>query len=161
MSALTESGIGVTLPPGWDGEIATPPTGPNAAGPGQPRTAAIGRTVVHVANFALPGQRGDFGSGAVEMMDADDVLIVLFEHDPGDAGKALFASRGIPSSLGPSDFDPNAMQRPLHGQSGCQRFFNEGGRAFCLYVVLGSHLDRRRLLEDVNEVLASLVVGRT
>lgn len=158
MSVLTHSGISLTLPPGWDGEIAAPTLHP--ASSEQPRTAAIDRTVVHAANFALPNERGDFGSGAVEMMGSDDVLVVVFEYDPVDADKPLFAHHGFPGSLRASDFDPNTMQRPLHRQSGCQRFFNEGGRAFCLYVVLGSHLDRRRLLAEVNEVLGSVAIGR-
>jgi hypothetical protein len=50
------------------------------------------------------------------------------------------------------------MQRPLPGQSGAQFFFTEAGRAFCLYVVLGSHARRRQLVPEVNLVLSALSV---
>ena len=46
----------------------------------------------------------------------------------------------------------------MRGQSGCQRFFSVAGRAFCLYVVLGSHARRTLLTPRVNAVLASLRV---
>ena len=44
------------------------------------------------------------------------------------------------------------------GQSGRQIFFNANGRAFCLYVVLGSHRQRNVLVPLVNEVLATLEI---
>ena len=50
------------------------------------------------------------------------------------------------------------MQRTLSGQSGRQIFFNESGRAFCLYVVLGSHRQREVLVPLANDVLASLAI---
>ena len=37
-------------------------------------------------------------------------------------------------------FDRNSLQRAVPGQSGLQQFFTHRGRAFCLYVVLGSLL---------------------
>jgi hypothetical protein len=46
----------------------------------------------------------------------------------------------------------------LPGQSGLQQFFTHRGRAFCLYVVLGSHIDRAEVLPRVNAVLDSLVI---
>ena len=51
------------------------------------------------------------------------------------------------------------LQRTLRGQAGVQRFFHEAGRAFCLYVVLGSFARRQEMVGAVNEVLASLAVG--
>ena len=44
------------------------------------------------------------------------------------------ASRGAPTAAW---FNRRALQRTLDGQTGFQRFFSHGGRAFCLYVVLG------------------------
>jgi hypothetical protein len=40
-----------------------------------------------------------------------------------------------------------------------QVFFNEGGRAFCLYVVLGSFNLRHTTVARVNEVLATMTIG--
>jgi hypothetical protein len=56
------------------------------------------------------------------------------------------------------DFDPRKLQRTLHGQSGGQWFFNTGDRAFTLYVVLGSHDRRARLLPHVLAVLDQLTI---
>ncbi|HZC69508.1 MAG TPA: hypothetical protein VE442_02320 [Jatrophihabitans sp.] len=93
--------------------------------------------VLHLANFALPPGRGDFGSGAVEKMGAGHAFVALLEYDSDEAGTPLFAARGVPRPV-LRDFARNALQRPLRGQLGYQRFFTEHGRAFCLYVVLGS-----------------------
>ncbi len=113
--------------------------------------------MVHVANFALPSARGDFGSGAVEVMNSGAILLVLFEHGPESVDTPLFARRGVPV-LHPSEFHPQQMQRTLAGQSGRQIFFNETGRAFCLYVVLGSHRRRDVLVPLANEVLATIAI---
>lgn len=143
MARLADQGMAVELPPGWDGAIGE----------------AVGerRPVAHLANFPLPAERGDFGSGAVEVMRAGDVLVVLFEHDPASSTTALFSHSGVPR-VAAGDFDRDALHRGLPGQSGLQRFFNHQGRAFCLYVVAGSHLDRADVVPVVNRVLASLEV---
>ena len=88
-------------------------------------------------------------------MNSGALLVILFEHGPESVGTALFARSGIPQ-LSPDEFHPQQMQRTLMGQSGRQMFFNVNGRAFCLYVVLGSHRQRNILVPLVNEVLASL-----
>jgi hypothetical protein len=88
-------------------------------------------------------------------MRSDDLLVVLFEYGPESVGSALFSAQGVPV-VSAGDFDPNAMQRPLPGQSGAQYFFSVGGRAFCLYVALGSHLFRHELAPMVNEILGLL-----
>ena len=94
---------------------------------------------MHLANFALPEQRGDFGSGAVDVMRSGDVLVVLFEYGPESIGQALFRRRGVPRNLRPDMFSGSALQRTVPGQAGTQIFFTEADRAFCLYVVLGKH----------------------
>lgn len=83
--------------------------------------------------------------------------MVLFEYGPESAGKALFAAQGVPR-IAPGDFDRNALQRGVAGQSGLQRFFTAGNRPFCLYVVVGSHIDRADAVPAVNDLLDSLVV---
>jgi hypothetical protein len=81
------------------------------------------------------------------------------EFHPDAARTPLFAQQGIPADLGSDDFGANALQRVLPGQSGCQRFFNVNGRAFCLYVVLGSHARRHLLVPTVNQLLTSLDIA--
>ena len=148
---LTAHGIEVDVPPGWDGEIYRRPSGIGTLSESPEKV----EPVVHLANFPLAQDRGDFGSGAVEVMIADNLLIVLFEYGSESIGTALFASSGIPT-VSADDFAPHTMQRPLPGQSGAQFFFTEVGRAFCLYVVLGSHARRRQLVPEVNLVLSTL-----
>jgi hypothetical protein len=50
------------------------------------------------------------------------------------------------------------MKRPLPGQCGGQWFFTENGRAFNLYVVLGSFPARRRLVPTANEILGGITI---
>jgi hypothetical protein len=154
--------LGCTLPAGWDGRITVRGDGaPEAfrmAG-GHELFTAHPQPVVHLANFALPEERGDFGSGAVELMGERDVLVVLFEYEPEAAGTALFKASGIPRTLTAADFDPTVLRRGIAGQAGYQAFFNEAGRAFCLYVVLGSATNRARLVRLVNSVLATVQIA--
>ncbi len=160
MTPLTSGGVTVGLPRGWEGEIfnrAPEGGGRSLSGPNEDYSddTEVARNVIHVANFALPAERGDFGSGAVELMSSGAVMVILFEHGPESVDTPLFARSGVPQ-LTADEFHPQQMQRTLQGQSGRQIFFNTAGRAFCLYVVLGSHRQREVLVPLVNEVLASL-----
>jgi hypothetical protein len=112
--------------------------------------------VLHAASFALPNEAGDFGGGAVELMRSSDVFIAVVDYGAEAAGTALFSRQGIPRPVATDQFDPNALQRTLPGQSGVQRFFTTAGRGFCLYVVLGAHLFRARLVPAANDVLRNL-----
>jgi hypothetical protein len=114
---------------------------------------------MHLASFPLPAERGSFGSGAVELMRTGDVFITLFEYGQESVGTPLFAAEGIPRPIAAREFDRNALQRAMPGQSGLQRFFSHQGRAFCLYIVLGSHVDRADVLPGVNGVLETLEIG--
>jgi hypothetical protein len=149
MVALSAHGLTVDLLEGWEGRILL-----RAARHARERT----RPVVHLANFALPERRGDFGAGVVEHMGGRDLLVVLFEHDPASAGTPLFAHRGRPR-LRPELFSSRRLQRTLPGQLGCQLFFTEAGRAFCLYVVAGSRVHLARLVSEANRTLAGVVVA--
>jgi hypothetical protein len=40
-----------------------------------------------------------------------------------------------------------------------QYFFNDSGRAFCLYIVLGSHARRRRLVAAANQLVKSVAIA--
>jgi hypothetical protein len=157
--SISAHGVSVGVPRGWEAELGTLDGEETSAGGfALQSTAAAPRVLLHLANFALPAVRGDYGSGAVEMMDSGSVMIMVLEFDRPSAGTALFKSAGIPGDLEPDDFSPNALQRPQRNQSGVQRFFHLGDRAFCLYVVLGSHRARGLLVPEANRLLATLTI---
>jgi hypothetical protein len=140
-------GLLVDALPSWDVRLFRRPADTDE------RTFAV----LHAGNFGLPRVRGDFGSGAVELMKPHHVFVSLFEYEPEAASKALFANAGFPL-VRPEHFSPRALQRTLPGQSGVQYFFHVGRRAFCLYIVLGSHRMRRDLVSEVSRLLATVVV---
>lgn len=143
---LQRDGLGVDAPPGWDARIYTRVPDDEVA---------TTHPILHAANFALPGERGDFGSGAVDVMDRDNVFVTLMEFHPDAAKTALFAREGVPT-LRPGMFSPRKLQRTIEGQAGCQFFFNHKGRAFCLYVVLGDYGNRLKLTAVANKLVARL-----
>lgn len=180
MSDISAFGITARLPPGWDGRInrrpgptatagpqidtrAAPDAGSRSAPPSTTATTApppgddeaTENPVAHLATFPLPPNRGDYGSGAVELMRGEDVLVCLVEFDPEAAATPLFASSGVPR-FALSDFAPHTMQRTIAGMCGAQAFFNEAGRAFAVYAVLGSYRLRAPLVARVNALLAGL-----
>lgn len=114
--------------------------------------------LLHLANFVLPIDRGDYGSGAVEIMDRGGILIVLMEFDRSSTGTALFAAGGIPHDLDVADFSGDSLQRRLPGQAGTQQFFHVGDRAFVVYVVLGSGRAAGLLVPEVNRMLDLLSI---
>jgi hypothetical protein len=162
MATLTGFDITVELPAGWDGRVTRRGDGrPQAVvGPGGVTGLSIAdHPVVHLANFALPEQRGDFGSGVVELMGPTDVFAVLFEYGPTAVGTPLFASVGVPL-LDPSRFSPDTMQRRIEGQAGFQAFFQETRRAFTLYAVIGSYPARRVLVAQLDAVVRTVRIGQ-
>ena len=107
-------------------------------------------------SLAFVGTAQIFGGGALDAMRTRDLFICLLEFEPDAAASPLFAADGVPWPLRPDDFSPTAMRVPINNQSGCQRFFKVGERAFTLYVVIGSHSLRRVLVPRVNEALAGV-----
>jgi len=157
MARLDAHRLVVDPPTGWDAEIYR--RAPEAPGPLAP--SSVDETpmpILHAANFALPAERGDYGGGAVETMGAGGVFVSLLEHGPEDVGTALFRGRGIPWPLTAADFSPETMQRTIAGKAGCQKFFEFQGRAFCLYVVVGSFRSRALLVREINKVLATIEI---
>ncbi|MEZ5247498.1 MAG: hypothetical protein R2707_20585 [Acidimicrobiales bacterium] len=146
---LAANGIEVVVRDGWEVEFSELRVNPGATP----------RSLVHLANFALPAERGDYGSGAVETMDSGGILVVLMEFDSGSARTAMFTDAVLPLALAADDFSPQSLQRRLAGQSGAQRFFRTGARAFGLYVVLGSHRQAGLLVREVNLSLAGVSFG--
>lgn len=167
------SGIRVRLPRGWEGALRTAPAVPAAAGragtgvhAGPAATDAApadldrrpAPPVLHLGTFPLPADRGDFGSGAVELMREDDTFVALLEYDREEAGTPLFAAHGLPRRLDPRRFSNRSLQRQLPGQAGWQHFFTDGARPFCLYVVLGDRHDANVQVRRVEQVLAGLQI---
>jgi hypothetical protein len=162
MTDLTAHGIEVTLPAGWEGRLFKRPSAGEVAasaadGPPAPEGEST-HAVLHASTIALPIGIGDFASGAVDKLGNDDIIVVLFEYGPESVDTPLFKSAGIPRLLQADDFSPNVMQRAIRGQAGVQRFFNDQGRAFCLYVVIGAFARRQQLVKRVNQVLATLTI---
>jgi hypothetical protein len=160
MPTLAAHGIAVSPPSGWDAQIFRRDPDPLPDRRAPDTLAPFGGVeavppIAHVANFGLPPQRGDFGGGAVELMGTGAVFISLLEHTAEEATTALFAGNGIPWPFAADDFSPDSLQRGIAGQAGLQRFFVVDGRAFCLYVVIGSYRMRGVLVREVNDVLAT------
>ncbi len=166
MPTIEAHGLAAQAPAGWDAQIYMRPPLPAEAlvqdgaaiAGGAPPVGESTQPIVHLANFALPSDRADFGGGAVELMESGAVFIAIVEHDAVSASSPLFQNPP-PWPLAPDDFAPENMQRALPGQAGVQRFFTVNGRAFCLYVVLGSHRNRVMLTKVVNDALAGITIA--
>jgi hypothetical protein len=165
LATVAAHGLRVTLPARWEARLYLrdrPDESRELDGDDHPATYGFDgespNPVLHLANFALPPGRGDFGTGAVELMGAEHAFVSLLEYDAEEAGRPLFEARGIPRPI-LRDFAPNQLQRRLTGQLGSQQFCTVEGRPFCLYVVLGSRQHAAALVGDVHSVLDSLEVG--
>ncbi len=138
---LQAHGVAATLEPGWDGAITR-------------RDGAL--PVMHAASFPLPLVDGDFATAATSVMPADGVVVTLVEYEPALAGTGLFAPEGLPGPLTAADFSSATLLRRMPNQVGTQRFFSSNGRAFCLYVVLGSAAHAPRLAAAATGLIGSL-----
>ncbi len=172
---VTLSGWGITaeVPAHWEGRLFNRPTpiadytetldtsqrrsgvdaGAGSIGWKGERTAPV----LHLANFVLGSERGDFGSGVVESMGPRHAFVALLEYGSDLAGTPLFSPRGTPRPRR-QEFSPDCLQRRLPGQLGYQRFFSVGSRALCLFVVLGSAGQAETLVGDVNATLDGVEV---
>jgi hypothetical protein len=160
VSAIAAYGLRVDLPRAWEARLFRRARPLRTAGHpeayGHPEGSV--NPVLHLGNFALPPGRGDFGTGAVERMGAGHVFVSLVEFDREEAGRPLFAAHGVPCPA-VAEFGPRSLQRQVPGQFGCQRFFTENGRVFCVYIVLGSRRHAEELVAQTNSVLAGLEVA--
>jgi hypothetical protein len=163
---LAGHGLAIDLPPRWEGTIGRRPADPGAAAvdAGARRMVAAALPdeqllpVAHLATFPLPADRGDFGSGAVDVMGTGDVFLALVEYGPECAGTALFAPRPQLPRLRADQFGAARLQRVQKGQAGAQVFCTVAGRAFCVYAVVGAAGRAAALAPEVNAVLAATAV---
>ena len=143
------AGLAMNAPRGWDVRIYRRP----AVEPG-----AVTEPVLHAANFPLPVKRADYGGGVVERMGPRNVFVALLEFERSSASTPLF-DRPRPRRLLIENFGPDRLQRVIPGQGGAQFFFNEKGRAFCMYVVIGSYRDRGSLVPAASDVAQTLEIS--
>jgi hypothetical protein len=146
--ALSAHGIGAQLPTRFEGRIFV-----RASVGGE-----ISRPVAQFATFPIPQEIGDFGGNTQTSMGPSDIFAVLFEYGPESVGTALFAVQGIPSGLTTMDFLPYVMRPGVGGSLGIQRFFTVSGRPFMFYARLGSLQQQAALVQQVNQLLANLVI---
>lgn len=144
---LSAEGLSLSPPSGWEAAIYRRP-----AEAGEQTFA-----VLHAATVPLSPGRGDYGGGLVETLGPTDVFVSLLDFGPDVADTPLFGARGMPG-LTPDMLRPKQLQRVLRGQAGAQRFFTEQGRAFCLYTVIGSFLNRIPLCAKANQVIGTMRV---
>lgn len=146
---VERAGIRCHVPTGWDCRI------------GQRWEQIEGERAfpfVHAATRPLSGQRADYGGGVVESLGRNDVFIALIEFGPEEAGSALFHEVSELPTLEVSGFHRNQLQRRIRGQAGVQHFITLNGRAFCLYVVLGSIANAADLVDAANRMLLGIFV---
>ena len=158
VSRLVAHGVSVDVPAGWEAELSTQPDPAMLDAGLESSDPAL--VVVHAANFSLPAERGDYGSGAVETMDRGGIFTAVIEFDRASAASRLFAREGFPTRLEPADFAPDQLHLSLPGQAGLQQFFHVGSRAFCLYAVIGSHSRRNLLVPELNRILSGMSIDR-
>jgi hypothetical protein len=137
-------GITVDLPPGWEGRIYRRPEGD---------------PTLHAGNFSLPVEDGDFGTRALDAMRSGGVFLVATEYDRALAGVGLFSQEAPVPLPATSELNAWALLRVRPGQFGIQRFMTVGGRAFCVYVVVGTVPGTSALLAAANRVLRSLAIA--
>jgi hypothetical protein len=149
---LTLQGIGVEVPSGFECRIRQ----------GRP-SQGVGDSfpVLHAATVPLPADRADYGGGVVEKLTDSDVFISLVEFGPEAVGSNLYPVVDEIPSVSQEMFHPFQLQRRIRGQAGTQVFFTYQGRAFCLYVVLGSFGRRVALTGRATEIIRRLSIERT
>ena len=157
MARITAHGIVADPPRGWDAIIYQRPVEPPGAVAQALQVAPeTPMPILHLANFALPNERGDYGGGVVTNMRTGGIFVAVLQHHPSEVGTALFAGRTTPWPLRPDDVDPNAMPRRFEGGAGHQSFFVAAGRPYCLFVVIAGYDQRGRLVPLANEALATV-----
>jgi hypothetical protein len=146
MTRLSSHGIAITVPKGWEGRIFVPDLDP----------PAINLPILHLTDTVLTTERSSYAPELAARAGGTGILVALLEFDNTLADVGLYEPQGLRLPLTRERFHPKALQFPSRVQEGHQWFFSEGGRAFCLYVVLGTGRGVDRRLAEANRALASL-----
>jgi hypothetical protein len=146
MAVLSGHGLAIRVPANWEGRIFVPSLPP----------PAVNLPVLHLTNAVLPMARSTYAPELAAQAGSTGALVALVEFEPRLADRGLYAPRGIGVPLRRARFHTRALQVPNPSQEGHQRFFSEGGRAFSLYVVLGTGEGADWRLRVVNSALATL-----
>jgi hypothetical protein len=145
---LVAHGVSIDAPHGWEARIMR---------------RATSAPFLHVANFALLSEDGDFGAAATGRMHADSAFAALVQYTIDRhvrPGVGLFSAAAWDRHLSAAEFSPSQLQVTRPGQLGSQRFFTEAQRPFCLYCVVAPVRTRPdRLVAELAGVLATLRVG--
>jgi hypothetical protein len=149
MTVLAAHGISVNLPRGWEGRIFVPDLAP----------PAVNLPVMHLTDTVLTPERSSYGPELASRAGGGGTLVALVEFASELAGHGLYEPQGPGLPLTRDRFHPASLQVPSRVQAGHQRFFSTHGRAFCLYVVLGTWRGTARRLGIVNEILATLRIA--
>ena len=125
MTRLAAHGVSIDVPAGWEAELSTQPDPSTLDPAADPLPAPL--VVLHAANFSLPAERGDYGSGAVEIMDRNGIFAALVEFD-GSLGlfEACLPLRARRSGSQPTTSVPTSCNLSIPGQAGLQQFFSCG-----------------------------------
>lgn len=162
MRTADRFGLRASVPDNWALAItrhAEPAVLPSAVGDSAPApNEDRAHPIVHASTRPLPAGMADFGAGLLETFGPDDILVTLVEYGDGVADVGLFARQGVPR-LAPAQFSPARLQRYLPGLSASQHFFSVGGRAFCLYTVIGSHARRMATVPRADAVARTVRVA--
>lgn len=145
---ISAAGLSLAPPAGWEATIYRR----------QALKGEITYPVVHASTVPLVSGRGDYGGGLVETLGAEDVFVSFLEFGPEAAGTPLFSRLQAVPGLTPDVYRPRQLQRTIRGQAGVQRFFTVGGRAFCLYSVIGSFASRVPLTDRANQLIGTFRV---
>jgi len=142
-------GLTVQVPRGWEARI-------------QQSAASVEGAqqfpIMHAATVPLPTDRADYGGGVVEKLGSSDVFVSLVEFGEEAVGSNLYKTVTTLPAITASLFHPFQLQRKIPGQAGAQIFFTLRGRAFCLYVVIGSYSRRIELAELANRIVLGMTV---
>ena len=87
---LAHQGLAVVTPRGWDARIFRRQS--------PARAGEVTLPILHAADFPLPAVRGDYGSGAVEIMGPNHVFLSLSSSTPPRPASPLF-DRERPSRI--------------------------------------------------------------